>query len=148
MHVAFDETNPKLQDQVSKNADEEDLLPEQISTARNQSAKNEKQLTEKAADNNLPKDWIQPRELSKDKIIGDIKQGVSTRRRTVFCEHVTFVSQIEPKNVNDALNDINWIVAMQDELNQFTRNDVWFLVPKSDDMNIIGTKWVFRNKNG
>ena len=35
---------------------------------------------------------------------------------------------------------------MQNELNQFTRNDVWFLVPKIDDMNIIRTKWVFRNK--
>ena len=35
---------------------------------------------------------------------------------------------------------------MQDELNQFTINDVWFLVPRSDDMNIIETKWVFRNK--
>ena len=56
------------------------------------------------------------------------------------------VSQIEPKNVNDALNDSNWIVALQDELNQFTRNDVWFLVSKTDDMNIIGTKRVFRNK--
>jgi len=30
--------------------------------------------------------------------------------------------------------------------NQFIRNDVWILVSKSDDMNIIGTKWVFRNK--
>ena len=48
--------------------------------------------------------------------------------------------------MNDALNDSNWIVVMQDELNQFTRNDVWFLVPKTDDKNIIGTKWVFRNK--
>ena len=48
--------------------------------------------------------------------------------------------------MNDAFNDNNWIVAMQDELNQFTRNYVWFLVPRSDDMNIIGTKWVFRNK--
>ena len=48
--------------------------------------------------------------------------------------------------MNDALNDNNWIVAMQDELNQFTRNDVGFLVRRSDDMNIIGTKWVFRNK--
>jgi len=75
-----------------------------------------------------------------------MKQGVSTRRRIVFYEHVAFISQIEPKNVNDALNDNNWIVAMQDELNQFTRNDVWFLVPKTDDMNIIGTKWIFRNK--
>jgi len=42
--------------------------------------------------------------------------------------------------VNDALNDSNWIFAMQDELNQFTINDVWFLVPKTNYMNIIGTK--------
>jgi len=29
---------------------------------------------------------------------------------------------------------------MQDELNQFTRNDVWFLVPKTDAMNVISIK--------
>jgi len=38
------------------------------------------------------------------------------------------------------------VVAMHEELNQFTRNDVWFLVPRLDEMNIIGSKWVFRNK--
>ena len=32
--------------------------------------------------------------------------------------------------MNDALCDSHWVVAMQDELNQFTRNDVWSLVPK------------------
>jgi len=48
--------------------------------------------------------------------------------------------------VNDALCDSNWVVAIQDKLNQFTRNDVWSLVPKIDAMNVIGTKWVFRNK--
>jgi hypothetical protein len=35
---------------------------------------------------------------------------------------------------------------MQEELNQFQRNDVWNLVPKPEHKNIIGTKWVFRNK--
>ena len=35
---------------------------------------------------------------------------------------------------------------MQEELNQFVRNDVWKLVPKPKDQTIIGTKWVFRNK--
>jgi len=152
MHVVFDETNLKLQDQVSKNADEDDLLQEKNYVAKKQfaiekqSIEKEKQSTEKATNNNLPKDWIEPRGLSNDNIIGDIKQGVSTRCRLVFCAHVAFVSQIEPKTVNDALNDSNWIVVMQDELNQFTRNDIWFLFPKSDDMNIIGTKRVFRNK--
>jgi len=56
------------------------------------------------------------------------------------------VSQFAPKNVNDALDDSNWVVTMQDELTQFTRNDVWSLVPKTDAMNLIGSKWLFRNK--
>ena len=37
-------------------------------------------------------------------------------------------------------------MAMQEELNQFERNNVWELVPKSEHQSIIGTKWVFRNK--
>ncbi|GJY34579.1 retrovirus-related pol polyprotein from transposon TNT 1-94, partial [Tanacetum coccineum] len=51
-----------------------------------------------------------------------------------------------PKNVNEALADESWIVAMQEELNQFIANDVWELVPQPRNMTIIGTKWVFRNK--
>uniref|UniRef100_A0A151UEW1 Reverse transcriptase Ty1/copia-type domain-containing protein n=1 Tax=Cajanus cajan TaxID=3821 RepID=A0A151UEW1_CAJCA len=37
-------------------------------------------------------------------------------------------------------------MAMQEELNQFERNEVWDLVPLPKDYPIIGTKWVFRNK--
>ena len=59
---------------------------------------------------------------------------------------MAFMSQIEPKTVQEALNDSNWISVMQEELNQFTRNDVWSLVPKTSGINVIGTKWVFRNK--
>jgi len=32
---------------------------------------------------------------------------------------MAFVSQVEPKNLNEALKDSNWILAMQEELNQF-----------------------------
>uniref|UniRef100_A0A151UDR7 Reverse transcriptase Ty1/copia-type domain-containing protein n=1 Tax=Cajanus cajan TaxID=3821 RepID=A0A151UDR7_CAJCA len=37
-------------------------------------------------------------------------------------------------------------MAMQEELNQFERNEVWDLVPLPTNYPIIGTKWVFRNK--
>ena len=36
---------------------------------------------------------------------------------------------IEPTSINDALKDDGWIVAMQEELNQFQRNEVWDLIP-------------------
>ncbi|GKE41640.1 retrovirus-related pol polyprotein from transposon TNT 1-94, partial [Tanacetum coccineum] len=51
-----------------------------------------------------------------------------------------------PKNVNEALTDGSWLIAMQEELNQFIANDVWELIPQPKNMTIIGTKWVFRNK--
>ncbi|CAL9026178.1 unnamed protein product [Prunus brigantina] len=38
------------------------------------------------------------------------------------------------------------ISSVQEELNQFVRNDVWYLVPRPVNMNIIGTKWIFKNK--
>jgi hypothetical protein len=37
------------------------------------------------------------------------------------------------------------VLAMQEELNNFTRNEVWHLVP-CPNQSIVRTKWVFRNK--
>ena len=57
-----------------------------------------------------------------------------------------FLSQEEPETIEDALTDPDWIEAMQEELHQFERNEVWNLVPRPTHQNVIGTKWVFRNK--
>jgi hypothetical protein len=79
-------------------------------------------------------------------ILGDIHKGVTTISRVAhFCEHYSFVSSIEPSRIEDALKDPDWVVAMQEELNNFTRNEVWHLVPHPNQ-NVVGTKWVFRNK--
>jgi len=59
---------------------------------------------------------------------------------------IGLLSVIEPATVDEAISNDGWILAMQEELNQFHRNDVWDLVPKPPQKNIIGTKWVFRNK--
>jgi hypothetical protein len=81
-----------------------------------------------------------------DQILGDISKGVTTRSRLAnFCEHYSFVSSIEPFRVEEALQDLYLVLAMQEELNNFKRNKVWSLVP-CPKKNIMGTKWVFRNK--
>ena len=36
---------------------------------------------------------------------------------------------------------------MQEELLQFEKNEVWDLVQRPPDVNIIGTKWIFKNKS-
>jgi hypothetical protein len=81
-----------------------------------------------------------------DQILGDISKGVTTRSRLAnFCEHYSFVSSIEPFRVEEALQDPDWVLAMQEQLNNFKRNEVWSLVPRPKQ-NVVGTKWVFRNK--
>jgi hypothetical protein len=81
-----------------------------------------------------------------DQILGDISKGVTTRSRLAnFCEHYSFVSSIESFSAEEALQDLDWVLAMQEELNNFKGNEVWSLVLRPKQ-NIVGTKWVFRNK--
>jgi len=79
-----------------------------------------------------------------DQIIGDLDIGVQTRRRTI--RTYSLLSSIEPKNVAEASQDESWIKAMDEELNQIEKNQTWELVPRPKNKNVIGTKWVFRNK--
>ena len=83
-----------------------------------------------------------------DLIIGSTSKGVSTRRNVSasFCQAYSFVSCMEPTTIDEALNDPDWVNAMHEELSNITRNEVWTLVPKTEDERVIETKWVFRNK--
>ena len=55
-----------------------------------------------------------------------LSRSVVTRSQklALFNEHHSFVSCIEPKNVEEALQDPDWINDMHEELNNFTRNEV------------------------
>jgi hypothetical protein len=83
-----------------------------------------------------------------NQIVGDISKGVQTLSCIAsFYEHFSFVSSIEPNRVDEALLDVDWVNAMHEELNNFTRNEVWELVERPKNHNVIKTKWVFRNKH-
>jgi hypothetical protein len=83
-----------------------------------------------------------------DQIIGSPSQGVITRshKHASFIEHHSFVSCVEPTCIDEALQDPDWVNAMHEELNNFTCNQVWTLEKPPQNARIIGTKWVFRNK--
>ena len=53
---------------------------------------------------------------------------------------------LSQKGVEEALQDENWVESMHEELNQFMRNDVWELAPRPENVHVIGTKWIFKNK--
>ena len=95
----------------------------------------------------LPKDWKFVISHPQDQNIGNPSSGVRTRSSLInICNNLAFISQIQPENINDALIDENWMISMQEELNQFEISEVWELVPRPQNQSVIGTRWVFRNK--
>jgi len=81
-------------------------------------------------------------------IIGDPTAPMKTRSASANeCLFVSFLSTIEPSSVSTALQDPDWVKAMQEEINQFERLKVWRLVPDPyPSKKPIETKWIFKNK--
>ncbi|GKD38058.1 retrovirus-related pol polyprotein from transposon TNT 1-94 [Tanacetum coccineum] len=142
LNVTFDETPPpsKTSPLVDDDLDEEESI-------RETEKKNLKNVVE---DETLEIDEIvnikESRNHPLENVIGNLNQRTLRSQAQNQSNFFCFISTIEPKNVNEALGDESWIVAMQEELNQFVANDVWELVSQPRNMTITGTKWVFRNK--
>ncbi|XP_062114802.1 uncharacterized protein LOC133827049 [Humulus lupulus] len=96
---------------------------------------------------NGPPSWIQ-KAHPPDIVIGNPNATMVTRRKIQnLISFAFYLSHLEPKSVKDALLDEFWLATMQDEMFQFKRNDVWILVPLPDGANVVGTKWIFKNKS-
>ncbi|GJU69461.1 putative ribonuclease H-like domain-containing protein [Tanacetum coccineum] len=83
-------------------------------------------------------------------IIGALDRPVSTRlqlhEQALFCYYDAFLTSVEPKNYKDALTQACWIEAMQEELHEFERLEVWELVPPPDKAFVITLKWIYKVK--
>jgi hypothetical protein len=84
-------------------------------------------------------------------IIGNLNERVtrSSRSAHLSCfSNTLFVALSESRDVGHTLSDSSWVNAMHEDLENFERNQVWSLVDPPRDMNVIGTKSVFKNKQG
>nr|GEV54844.1 hypothetical protein [Tanacetum cinerariifolium] len=64
----------------------------------------------------------------------------------LHCFFTCFLSQLESSSVATALEDPDWVAAMQEEMQQFYNQQVWKLLPLPDGKIAIGTKWILKNK--
>ena len=56
------------------------------------------------------------------------------------------MSTIEPETFVEANTYEHQVKEMEEELDQIEKNETWELVPRPNNKNVIGMKWVFRNK--
>ncbi|GJU77740.1 retrovirus-related pol polyprotein from transposon TNT 1-94 [Tanacetum coccineum] len=87
---------------------------------------------------------------SRNIVHGDPSKLVQTSRKLAtdpeMCIFALSVSIAEQKNIKEAMADSTWIKAMQEELHQFDRLQVWELVDKPFGKNVIKLKWLWKNK--
>ncbi|CAA7043509.1 unnamed protein product [Microthlaspi erraticum] len=121
---------------------------------REEEEKVHEEVSDTAPDVGLPLTQVHRNHSSND-LIGDITEPRRTRGikmnykqmvSMAIIQFECFVSAIEPRNHREALEDADWIISMEEELEEFVRNDVWELVPLPDGVNVVGTKWIFKNK--
>ncbi|GJZ93365.1 retrovirus-related pol polyprotein from transposon TNT 1-94 [Tanacetum coccineum] len=142
LNVTFDETPPpsKTSPLVDDDLDEEEAI--KVTEKKNLENDIEGKTLEIDEIVNIKESRNHPLE----NVIGNLNKKTLRSQAQNQSNFFCFISTIEPKNVDEALTDESWIIAMQEELNQFVANNVWELVPQPRNMTIIGTKWVFRNK--
>ncbi|GJV28556.1 retrovirus-related pol polyprotein from transposon TNT 1-94 [Tanacetum coccineum] len=85
-----------------------------------------------------------------DNIVGNPSRPVSTRKQlasdALWCCFHTELSKVEPKNFKMAVIEDCWFQAMQDEIHEFDRLEVWELVPRPIYVMVIALKWIYKVK--
>nr|GEW36069.1 hypothetical protein [Tanacetum cinerariifolium] len=85
-----------------------------------------------------------------EQVRGNPSKPVQTRRQLAtdpeMCMFALTMSTAEPKNIKEAMADSAWIEAMQEELYQFDRLQVWELIEKPLGKTVIRLKWLWKNK--
>ena len=52
-----------------------------------------------------------------------------------------------PSSVRDALSDPHWRHAMEEEYAALLANQMWDLVPRTSDCNVVTGKWIWTHKH-
>ncbi|GJX92243.1 retrovirus-related pol polyprotein from transposon TNT 1-94 [Tanacetum coccineum] len=83
-------------------------------------------------------------------MISDPSCSVSIRKQletnAMWWYFDAFLTSVEPKNFKQAMTELSWIDAMQEEIHEFERLEVWELVPCPDNVFLVKLKWIYEVK--
>ncbi|GJS64111.1 retrovirus-related pol polyprotein from transposon TNT 1-94 [Tanacetum coccineum] len=77
---------------------------------------------------------------------GDVIESNQFQIDAIWCYFDAFPTSVKPRNYKDALLESSWIQAMQEEIHEFERLQVWELVPRPDYVMLINLKWILKVK--
>ncbi|GJX71475.1 retrovirus-related pol polyprotein from transposon TNT 1-94 [Tanacetum coccineum] len=81
-------------------------------------------------------------------VIGDPSRLVSTRKQlktnAMWCYFDAFLTSVKPKKFKQAMTEPSWIDAMQEEIHEFERLQVWELVLCLDKIMLIKLKRIYK----
>ncbi|GJS12907.1 hypothetical protein Tco_0407379 [Tanacetum coccineum] len=129
LNVTFDESSPptKLSPLIDDDVGEEEVI----------------ERIEKVDNNNVDNESIEVDEVnikeSKSHSLEQVIENLNLRtirsqdqnKSNFFC----FISTIEPTNVNEALEDESWVLAMQEKLNQISKLCLGFSASTYEPIN-------------
>nr|GEX91694.1 Gag-Pol polyprotein [Tanacetum cinerariifolium] len=91
-------------------------------------------------DNNPFVNVFAPEPSSEASLSGDLATDA------LWCFYNSVMSKVKPKNFKYAITEDCWFQAMQDEIHEFDRLQVWELVPRPNCVMIIALKWIYKIK--
>ena len=121
VHVSFDDTNKFVENELRQVEDDLGILdlgnsqPTQQKDQRSEENRDESEPSHRWSTVKGPRTFRELSKLSSDVIIGDTSQPIQTRA-TFLDSNIALISQIEPKEITEALEDEGWIEAMKEEL--------------------------------
>nr|GEX24395.1 retrovirus-related Pol polyprotein from transposon TNT 1-94 [Tanacetum cinerariifolium] len=85
-----------------------------------------------------------------ENLIDDPSRSVSMRKQiqtnAMWCYFDAFLTSVKPKNFKQAMIEPSWIDAIQEEIHEFERLQVWGLVLCPDKVLLIKLKWIYKVK--
>ncbi|GJR84873.1 retrovirus-related pol polyprotein from transposon TNT 1-94 [Tanacetum coccineum] len=92
--------------------------------------------------------WTKDHPISN--VIGNPSLFVSTRKQlqsdAMWCYFDAFLNSVEPKNFKQAMTEPSWIDAMQEEIHEFQKLEVWEFMPCPNKVLLIKLKWIYKVK--